>query len=164
MAVSSDIVAMYRRPRAVIRDKLALDPREDRLAGYVLMAGVLIFVAQAPGQAREAFLHPEVPLEARLYWSGLFFVFLMPLAMYGLAAASHVVARLLGGQGSWYGARLALFWALLASVPAWLLAGLVAGFIGQGIQLTLTGSAALGVFVLFWALGLAMAERRGVPA
>ncbi len=164
MSVSADIVAMYRRPRAVVRAKAALAPREARLLGYVLYAGLLIFVAQAPAQSRAAFLDPAVPLEARLYWSGLFFVFLLPPGMYVLAALSRIVARVLGGQGSWYSARLSLFWSLLATVPMWLLAGMVAGFIGPGVQMQLTGSLALAVFLLFWGMSLAETEKTGLPA
>jgi hypothetical protein len=39
-------------------------------------------------------------------------VFIAPLFFYLLAAISHGVARVLGGKGTGFGARLALFWAL----------------------------------------------------
>ncbi len=164
MAVSSDIAAMYRRPRAVIRARLALPRHEPRLLAWLLAGCLLLFVAQAPAQARAAHLDPEIPQAARLYWSFLFFAFLLPFIAYAAAAFGRIVAALLGGRGSWYSARLVLFWALLASVPAWLLAGLVAGFIGPGPAQTLTGGLALGVFVVFWGLGLSETERAGVTA
>ena len=90
-----------------------------------------------------------------------FFAMLMiwPLMAYGLAGLTHLVARLLGGRGSWYSARLALFWALLASSPAWLLHGLVAGFIGPGPALSVVGGILLLAFLTIWALCLAEAER-----
>ncbi len=161
MAVTTDIAAMYRRPRAVIRDRLAPPRREDRALGYVLVACLLLFVAQAPSQARQAYIDPSVPVEARLYWSGLFYVFMLPLALYLLAAISHLAGRLTGGGGSFHGARVALFWALLASVPLWLLAGLTAGFVGPGPAQVLTAGLAAAAFVLFWTLGLAEDRRAG---
>ena len=72
-----------------------------------------------------------------------------------------MVARALGGRGSWYGARMALFWSLLASSPLVLLNGLVAGFVGAGPGLTLVGLAWVGVFLWFWFAGLRVAERGG---
>jgi hypothetical protein len=81
------------------------------------------------------------------------------VAAYVIAAASRLLARLLGGRGTWFGARLALFWALLAASPLWLLNGLVAGFIGPGIALNLVGLMAVGAFLLFWGAGLWEAER-----
>jgi hypothetical protein len=64
------------------------------------------------------------------------------------------VARLVGGQGSAYGARLALFWAFLASAPVLLLYGLVAGFIGAGAALSAVGILWVIVFSWFWIAGM----------
>ncbi len=64
----------------------------------------------------------------------------------------------LGGQGGYYGARLALFWALVASAPAWLLNGLVAGLIGPGAALNIVGFLAFAAFLWIWLSGLAEAE------
>ncbi len=158
MAVSSDIAAMYRRPSAVIRAKMAQPRNEPRLLSYLLVGCFLMFVAQAPGQSRAAYLDPEVPLEARLYWSFLFLVFILPFAFFLLAAVSRIVARVLGGRGSWYSARLSLFWSVLAAAPVWLLTGMVAAFIGPGPSLTLTAGVALGVFLLFWGRSLVATE------
>ena len=78
---------------------------------------------------------------------------------YLLAALTHAIARLLGGKGDWYGARLALFWAVLASTPLILLHGLVAGFVGEGAGLDAVGLIWLVVFLWFWASGLRQVER-----
>jgi hypothetical protein len=86
-------------------------------------------------------------------------LFVAPLGLYAIAAFSHLVARLLGGQGTWYGARMALFWALLAAAPLWLLWGLVAGLIGPGPALSATGVVALGAFLAIWIAGLFAVER-----
>jgi len=49
---------------------------------------------------------------------------------------------------------MALFWGLLAAAPLWLLWGLVAGFIGPGPALDLTGIVALVAFLVLWLAGL----------
>ncbi|MEO0865918.1 MAG: YIP1 family protein, partial [Pseudomonadota bacterium] len=64
-----------------------------------------------------------------------------------------------GGKGSAYGARLALFWALLASSPLVLLHGLTAGFVGPGIELQFVGFVWLVVFLWFWIGGTIAQER-----
>ena len=124
MALIPDIPATYRSPRAVFRRQLALGPREDRALLYLLLACGLIFVAQWPRLAargisgRRRCRSMRGSAGALLAW-----VFIAPLALYGLAALSHLAARGLRGQGTGYTARLALFWALLAAAPLWLLNG-----------------------------------------
>ena len=126
----------------------------------LLMLGcALVFVAQWPRLARQAALSDAVPLDALLGGALFAWGVIVPLALYGVAAASHLIARLVGGQGAYYGARLALFWALVAAAPAWLLHGLVAGMIGPGAGLSIIGALALGAFLWIWLAGLVQAER-----
>ena len=159
MSVSRDIVATWRSPRRVIRRQLEAGRREDRALVYLMLACGLIFVAQWPRLSRQAFFDDTVPLNALLGGALLGWLFLAPLAAYGLAALAHLLARLAGGRGTWFSARMALFWALLASSPAWLFHGLVAGFIGPGPAETAVG-AVLSVVVLgFWLAGMFEAER-----
>lgn len=158
MAFTQDIVATYGGPGKVIARLLSRGQREDR-ALAVLMAGcVIVFVSQWPALARRAHLE-QVELNPLLGASLMAWVFIAPLALYGLAALSHAVARILGGKGSFYGARLALFWALLAASPLMLLNGLVAGFIGPGPALTSVGILWFVIFLWFWLAGLRQAER-----
>ena len=77
---------------------------------------LLAFVARAPVLAGQAVADPTDPLPQRLFAAGLGLLATIPL-WYGVAAISHLVARMLGGRGSHYGARLALFWAL--ELMAW---------------------------------------------
>jgi len=161
MPVSTDIARTYRSPRKVLRGKLGAGVREDRALASLMAACFLIFVAQWPVLSRQAFLDPSVPLEARLGGALLAWLFIAPIAAYVIAAASHILARLAGGSGTWFGARLALFWALLAASPLWLLNGLVAGFVGPGPALSFVGLVAMGVFLVFWGAGLWEAERGG---
>ncbi len=89
----------------------------------------------------------------------LAWLFIAPVMFYVIAALSHLVARLFGGKGDMYGARLALFWAFLAASPLILLHGLVAGFIGPGPQLLGVGAVWMVVFLWFWMAGLIQAQR-----
>lgn len=158
MPVTSDITATYRGPGRVMRRLLSMGQREDRALAILMAACILMFIAQLPRQAREAHLTGQ-ELNMLLGGTLLAWGIIAPLLMYGLAALSHVIARLLGGQGDWYGARLALFWSLLASTPLILLHGLVAGFIGPGAARDGVGLLWLAVFVWFWASSLRQAER-----
>lgn len=157
MAVSDDIAATYRGPGRVVRRLLALGPEEGRALAYLLAALVLFFIAQWPGLARASYLEPDQPLIQRMMAAFLAVLATLPV-FYLLAALSHLVLRAFGGQGGWYGARLALFWALLAVAPLVLLQGLVSALIGPGAALTATGVMVFAIFLWFWGAGLKAAE------
>ncbi|MBB95646.1 MAG: YIP1 family protein [Rhodobacteraceae bacterium] len=159
MAVTTDIAAMYRRPRPIVARLLNMGPREDRALVFLMLFCALAFVAQMPRLSREAHLG-GAELNMLLGGALLGWVFIAPLLFYGLAALSHLVAKIFGGAGDWYGARVVLFWALLSSAPLMLLHGLVAGFIGPGPAQTLVGVLWLAVLGWFWFTGLSLAERR----
>ena len=158
MPVTRDIAATYRGPGAVMRRLLAAGPREDRALAILMGACLLVFIAQWPAISRRAHLE-ELELNALLAGALFGWLFIAPLGLYLLAALSHLVAKLFGGKGGWYGARLALFWSLLASTPLILLNGLVAGFIGKGAALSIIGLAWFGVFLWFWMASLRVAEQ-----
>lgn len=158
MPVTSDITATYRGPGRVMRRLLSMGQREDRALAILMSACVLVFVAQMPRLAREAHVTGQ-ELNMLLGGTLLAWVIIAPLLLYVIAALSHVVARLFGGRGDWYGARLALFWSLLAASPLLLLHGLVAGFIGPGPALQGVGFLWLVVFGWFWISSLRQAER-----
>lgn len=164
MAVTNDIVRTWRRPRAVIRDLLAQGRREDRAIVFLMVSCFLIFVAQWPRLRRVAEGFEPSPFPADMNFEGMmtytFFgaVIILPLFMYGLAALSHLVAKLFGGKGSWYSARLALFWTLLAMSPLFLFFGLVRGLIGPGTQSLLVGGIGALAFLVIWFQSLREAE------
>jgi len=164
MSLSSDIAATYLRPRRVMQRHLAIGPREDRALMYLILSCVLIFLAQWPRLGRQSHFDESVPFDALIGGALLGWLFIAPLGLYGLAALSHLLARAVGGNGSWYGARLALFWALLAATPLWLLNGLAVGVIGSGAARGLTGLVALAAFLIFWGLSLLEAESPEAPA
>jgi hypothetical protein len=158
MPVTSDITATYRGPGRVMQRLLSMGQREDRALIILMAACVIVFVAQMPRLSRQAHLTGQ---ELNMLLGGSLFawVFIAPLLLYALAGFSHLAARLFGGQGSFYGARLALFWSLLASTPVLLLHGLIAGFIGTGPGLQAVGLLWLAVFAWFWGASLLQAER-----
>jgi hypothetical protein len=158
MSVTRDIIESWRRPRVVVRRHLARGASEPWVFSFLAGFVVLSTVAQAPGLARAAFAQPEVPLVQRLVAVALAGMAMIPV-WYLLAAISHLIARAFGGRAGFYGARLALFWALLAVVPAILLQGLVAGFIGPGPQLSVVSAAAGLGFLWLWLSMLHEAER-----
>lgn len=159
MAITTDIFESYRRPRAVLRRYLADGGYEPRALAVLMGACVLFFVAQLPGLARAAHFEPDVPLDARMGGALMAMIFVVPLLAYGVAAGSHLAARLLGGRGSFLGARMALFWSMLAVSPLMLFQGLVRGLVGPSAGLTLTGIVVLVAFLVIWANALIEAER-----
>ncbi len=158
MPVTSDITATYRGPRRVMQRLLSMGQREDRALAILMGACFIVFVAQMPRLSREAHLSGQ-ELNMLLGGALLGWLFIAPLMLYALAGLSHLIARLIGGQGSWFGARLALFWSLLASTPLLLLHGLVAGFIGPGPGLQAVGFVWFVIFAWFWSASLLQAER-----
>jgi hypothetical protein len=160
MAVSTEIVRAYRAPRQVLRRQIAAPKNEGRALIYLTVACLLFFIAQWPRLSREAFLDPSIPLDARLGGALAGWLMFAPLAFYGIGALSHLLAKLFGGRGSFYSARLALFWSLLVISPLVLLLGLVSGFIGQGPAQNATGLLLLAAFLYIWGNGLWEAERR----
>ncbi|MFZ0099367.1 MAG: YIP1 family protein [Gemmobacter sp.] len=157
MAVTSDIVESWKSPRAVFRRHLARG-RSEAFAFSLLFVFLLIaLIAQYPMAARKAFETPEAPISAQMFAIGLGLLATIPF-FYGLAALSRLVARLMGGKGDWYGARMALFWALVTITPLVLLTGLVGGMIGPGTQLRLTGAVTFLGFLAQWLTALRLSE------
>ena len=160
MSVTLRILASWRRPRQVMRSILAGNPGEGHALVFLLIACLLIFVAQLPGLARAAHLDPEIPLDARMGGALMATMFMLPLLAYVLAGISHLIARLFGGRGSFLDNRIALFWALLAIAPFMLLQGLVMGMVGPGPGASLLGFVVLAGFLFQWLSALSVAEGR----
>lgn len=158
MPVTDDIVQSWWRPRVVIRRHMKRGVSEAWAFSLLVAFLVLVFIAQAPGLARAAVAQPEVPLVQRLVAMGLALIATIP-AWYLVAAVSHLVARAMGGRGGYYGARLALFWALLTVIPGMLLQGMVAGFIGPGAQLQVLAAVVAVAFFWIWLSMLIEVER-----
>lgn len=159
MSASRDIPRAWVRPRAVMAEHMARGVGEDTAFVFLMVGCGLVFAAQLPRLSREAFLTGD---DVLFLMGGtlMAWLFVAPLVFYALAAAAHLIARALGGRGTWLSARVATFWALLAAAPAWLLHGLVAGFIGPGPQLQIVGFVAFAGFLWIWLNSLTVAEAR----
>jgi len=155
MSVAQDILHSYRSPRATLRRRIGVAAREDRALAVLFGACAVMFVAQWPRLSRDAHLDPSMSIDARLAGALVGWVLIAPLFFYGVAWLSHMALKLAGSHATGFEARMALFWALLAASPLWLLTGLVAGFVGPGASLTITGLAALLAVLVFWITGLA---------
>lgn len=158
MSITTDLVATWTRPRAILRQHLARGQSEPFALSFLLVFLLLAFVGQWPVAAREAFLAGEPSATPRIIAVAYGVLLLIPLA-YLVAALSRLVARVLGGQGTWYSARVALFWALAAIGPLFLLQGMVAGMVGPGPALTLVRVAVGIAFLWLWITLLHEAER-----
>lgn len=158
MTVTTDIVQAWRQPKAVMRRHVQR-PKSEPFAFSLLVAFLLLaFVSLWPLLSRQSVLQPEVPMLQRLVAAGLALLASIPF-WYLLAALSRWIASALGGQGSYYTARLALFSALLAVTPGMLLQGLVAGMIGPGVQRDLVAALVALAFAWIWIAMLREAER-----
>lgn len=157
VSVTRDIPRAWLRPRVVMAEHLARGLRDDTAFVFLMVGCSLVFVSQLPRLSREAFLRGE---DFMILMGGtlMAWVFLAPLLFYILALISHVAARLFGGRGTGLGARISLFWALLAVSPAMLLNGLTAGFIGPGPALSAVGLVTFAGFFWIWLSSLYVAE------
>lgn len=165
-------------------DKLARGADERVAFAYLAVATFLGFLAQLPvlvrrartpdpefdaaivaeaGQGRVLAVPEQLAdakFEALVAGAMMGWLFIVPLALYGLALLSHWVARLFGGRGTPLGARLALFWAALAASPGLLLLGLTQGFVGDGIEAAIVFAATMSAFLWIWLNDLYVAEWR----
>lgn len=157
MTVTTDLIATWRRPRGILRQHLARGQSETFALSFLLIFLVLAFVGQWPVAAREAYLAGEPSALPRILARALAVLATIPF-WYALAALGRLAARAMGGQGTWYGARMALFWALAAVGPLMLLQGLVSGMIGSGPALTLVSLLVGAGFLWLWATLLHEAE------
>ena len=158
MSASTELVATWTAPRAALRRHLARGVSEPFAFSLLLIFLILAFVGQWPVAARDAHFAGDASSAPRIFAKALAVLATIPL-WYGLAAVSRLVARALGGQGSWYSARIALFWALAPVGPLMLLQGLVAGMIGPGPALVAVSSVTGIAFLWLWLTMLHEAEK-----
>jgi hypothetical protein len=158
MAVTTDIIQSWRRPRVVLRRHLQRGVSEAFAFSLLFVFLILAIVAQWPPTARAAFAAGDASAMPRMLAIALAVFASLPI-WYVLAAVGHLVSRMFGGKGGWYGARMALFAALVAVSPLMLLQGLVAGLIGPSPGL-IAVSVLVGVgFLYIWINMLIESER-----
>lgn len=185
MAVTTDILRSYRRPREVFAGLLSRGVSEPVGLIYLVVAMGLGFVSQLPGVQRRANLSdpaleaairaeagdvrpiagldvPENMIDAKfqamMSAELMIWFFILPLVFYGIAFLSRLILRLFGWQISGLATRMALFWALLVAVPLKLLHGMVYGMIGPGPALTAVGAVWFAVLLWNWSANLRQAR------
>lgn len=156
MALTSDIVESWHSPRRVVRRLRGAGRSEPFVFTFLFVFLLLAIVSAAPVLAREAALD-HGPVAPRLLGAVYGAVIAVPI-LYALAALFHLVARLMGGTGSYYDGRLALFWALACSTPGMLFLGLVRSFVGDGPAVTGMGLALFVAFITLYSLMLREVE------
>lgn len=154
MSTVSAILRSYRAPREVMRAQRASGADEGLGLMWLFIACILFFIARLPALSRQSHFaslegieQPVASLALPIFYGT---VLLAPFMFLMIAAGSHLVAKLFGGQGEWLDARLALFWALLCTAPVVLFQGMVAGFVGPGPGLTLANAMVFGAFMFIW--------------
>ncbi|MSU89959.1 YIP1 family protein [Rhodobacteraceae bacterium 2CG4] len=166
------IAASWRDLRGGARRRLAQRPSEAGLLAHAYLAAGLAFVAGLPQAVADARALDQPDALAGVLAGRLFAaLFLFPLLLYALAAAQRLVARGFGGRGSFYSARVTLFWTVIVALPLVLAEGLVSALVPAlpprgGALLGAAASALAGLgFVWIWATMTAEAEgfgRRGL--
>lgn len=163
MSLLADIAATWRDPAAAMRGAADGPVREDRALATLMLAMALMYLARLPDLARQAAIDPAVPLDARMGITLFAMLFVVPLFAYAVAFASHLTLTALGRPGRAYGARLALFRALLAISPAVLAQGVLVGLAGAANPAArLAGVVVFGLFLWVWLKSLAAARPAGV--
>lgn len=159
MSVSADILRSYRQPRVVMRGLLAMGPREDRALVFLAMAIGIGFLAQWPRMAEMARAAPDAGLSG--FAAGeVMAIIIQALFAYGLAALVRLGAKVFRGRGSWFGERLALFWAMLATSPLMLVWGAVYAIFGPGMVQEAVSWIVLAAFLWIWIGGIRAVEGR----
>jgi hypothetical protein len=117
MSVTAEILATWRDPAGPVRRLLANGPREDRALVILIGACILLYVARCRIWRARPRLDPTVPLMRA--WGSRCSVMLFVLPLLALCAGLliHLIVRAWGGMAQAWGARMALFWALLAITP-----------------------------------------------
>lgn len=162
MAVTAQILRTYRHPRRVMRGLMASSLRDDRPEArglvYVMLGCLIIAISHVPTLISvEADLVGDAPLEARLGIAFFGWLFVAPLLLYGLAMLSHILARVVGGQGTGFAARLALFWTVLTVSPLFLVRALVT-LANDATPVFAVEAAVALAFVVIWSACLIEAE------
>ena len=152
--MTNDIFATYRRPARVLRRRIDNAPSEAGALVLLIVTCILIFVSQWPWLSIQSKIDPSIPFQARVTGALMAWIFIVPLAAYALSWITYLFLRLLGTRATAFEARMALFWALLAATPLWLLWGMLRAIVVEGPGIEIVGFLAFAAFVIFWSTGL----------
>ena len=156
-----EILATWRDPAGPVGRLLSAGPREDRSLIILIAASVLMFVARTPDLARRRGNEPGRAVAGAN--GDHLFVMLFMIPVLGLRPGDDQPCcdEVLGAAGVGVGARVVLFWAMLAVVPGLLLHGLLSGIVGGETAGTrMLGLLVFAAFLWFWGRGLQLAYRK----
>ncbi|MEX0968882.1 MAG: hypothetical protein WD046_00405 [Paracoccaceae bacterium] len=160
MSLGADIFGAWRHGWGnALRRQIASGAGEERALGWVMVATVLLVVAQLPASYRNALRSIDLPEQAPIavVMTALFSLFLAPLTFYAIAALAHLLARALGASGPFLNARLGLFWALLCVAPLALISAVLGNSLGPSYSNPLQYVVLLA-FLVIWADTMHVAE------
>lgn len=161
------IAASWKDLRGGVRRRLDSRPGESGLLAQAYLAAALAFVAGLPSAIEDArALEATQPDALTGVLAGRAFsaIFLFPLLLYLLAAIQRLVAKAFRGQGSFYSARVTLFWAVIVALPLGLAEGVISALVPAlppetGRIVATAASAAVGLgFLSIWAIMTAESE------
>ena len=149
--------------RGSMRTELNRVPSEGRLLFFVMFAGLFRFVGAAMvlAYAPLAMTMPDDEFRGRIAAAFVAIFIFLTLLYYALAATGGALARVMGGRGSWYDSRAALFWAALVAAPA-LLASKLLALVLAGLPGVIVGAVEmLGEVAFAWTTAHCFAEAHG---
>jgi len=157
------VLAAWAGLRASMQGELARAPGEGRLLLYAMLSGA-IWVLGELLVLRYA-LSPQPLTEAAFLGQASALVagalFVRTLALYGLAALAHAVAKALGSSAGWRTSRAALFWAALVAAPIMVGAALLSLLLADTLAETRAIAHGVGSLILAWAMASCIAEAHG---
>jgi len=160
------IVAAYGGLRASMRAAMARSVREENLLALVMFGSFVVFLSFLPTLfSADLRTHPDQSIAAGLVMWFFVVMFFLPLALYGVAGLSHLIAMRFGARGTNFDARHALFWALAVLAPVLIVKSMLASVVMQiGGDLTpiLRGTLNVGLLLAalrVWGATLAEAEQ-----
>jgi len=159
------IFAAYGGLRASMRRELDRSSGEEHLLALAAYGSFVVFLSFLPSLlATDLRGNPDQSLAAGITMWFFVVMFFLPLMLYGIAAASHYIARKFGAGGPYYKGRLALFWAMAVLSPAFIIKSVLASLVMQvagaqeALWLGLLNLALLLVILRVWSAFLAEAE------
>lgn len=161
----SSILAGYPDFRASARARLAARPRDAELLMLAFLVSGVGFVTGLPGAAQTAAgIDQPDALIGVLAGRAFAALFLVPLFLFALSGVLHLGARLFGGAGDFYAARVAVIWAVVLALPLVVLNGLASAMMlyvsGPAVQVSAGIISLLSSGAFLWILAgcLAAAE------
>ena len=149
--------------RGSMRAVLAARPREGTLLVLAMASGAVFFLGRAAGiwLSPEAASQGEDALIGQLQNELVGALIFRTLMLYAVAAFAGLVAKALGGTGSWADSRAATFWSALVAAPVVLVATIAAAMLDRGGADIGFIPQTIGQLFFAWAFAACLAEAHG---